>query len=105
MRNVKCRNCTALRNAWCEKVIDSPDPDMLRDCRYFCQKTRADAIRRMTDAELATAMLRLAGIGDQLNFCPCKPECIERLDTDDIPDEWCHACMVAWLGAPAEDGL
>ena len=89
-----------------EVVTDLPVDYSFLVCRKETPPpSRADAIRRMTDAELATAMLRLAGIGDQLKFCPCKPECIERLDTDDIPDEWCHACMVAWLGAPGEDGL
>ena len=41
MRNVKCSYCEESRNAWCEKVIDSPHPDILRDCQYFHEaKTR-----------------------------------------------------------------
>lgn len=35
MRNVKCSYCDEYRNEWCEKIIDSPHPDILRDCQYF----------------------------------------------------------------------
>ena len=51
-KNVVCKKCNNLVNDWCEKVIDSPDPDMQRDCQYFCEKTNADRIRSMTDDEL-----------------------------------------------------
>ena len=34
-KNVVCKKCNNLVNDWCEKVIDSPDQDMQRDCRYF----------------------------------------------------------------------
>ena len=52
-KNVVCKKCKNLVNDWCEKVIDSPDPDMQRDCQYFCEKTNADSIRSMSDEELA----------------------------------------------------
>ena len=51
-KNVVCKKCKNLVNDWCEKVIDSPDQDMQRDCQYFCEKTNADRIRSMTDDEL-----------------------------------------------------
>ena len=51
-KNVVCKKCNNLVNDWCEKVIDSPDQDMQRDCQYFCEKTNADSIRSMTDDEL-----------------------------------------------------
>ena len=51
-KNVVCKKCNNLVNDWCEKVIDSPDPDMQRDCQHFCEKTNADRIRSMTDDEL-----------------------------------------------------
>lgn len=38
MRNIKCSDCAEYRNEWCEKVIDSPHPDILRDCQYFHYK-------------------------------------------------------------------
>ena len=52
-KNVVCKKCNNLVNDWCEKVIDSPDPDMQRDCQYFCEKTNAQKIRAMSDEELA----------------------------------------------------
>ena len=52
-KNVVCKKCNNLVNGWCEKVIDSPDQDMHRDCQYFCEKTNADRIRAMSDEELS----------------------------------------------------
>ena len=52
-KNVVCKKCNNLVNDWCEKVIDSPDPDMQRDCQHFCEKTNAQKIRSMSDEELA----------------------------------------------------
>ena len=51
-KNVVCKKCNNLVNDWCEKVIDSPDHDMQRDCQYFCEKTNAQKIRSMSDDEL-----------------------------------------------------
>ena len=52
-KNVMCKKCNNLINGWCEKKIDSPDPNMVRDCQYFWEKTNADRIRSMTYEELA----------------------------------------------------
>lgn len=52
-KNVVCKKCNNLVNDWCEKVIDSPDPDMQRDCQHFREKTNADRIRAMSDEELS----------------------------------------------------
>ena len=60
-KNVVCKKCNNLVNGWCEKVIDSPDPDMQRDCQHFCEKTNADRIRAMSDEELA---LWICGVYD-----------------------------------------
>ena len=35
MRNVKCADCAEYKNEWCERKMDSPYPDMLRDCEYY----------------------------------------------------------------------
>ena len=53
MKNIKCRSCFFYRNEWCEKIVDSPDPEEARDCNYFREMTNADHIRSMTDEELA----------------------------------------------------
>ena len=59
-KNVVCKKCINLVNDWCEKVIDSPDPDMQRDCQHFCEKTNADRIRAMSDEELADVLREFA---------------------------------------------
>lgn len=56
-KNVVCKKCNNLVNDWCEKVIDSPDPDMQRDCQHFREKTNADRIRAMSDEELACELM------------------------------------------------
>lgn len=53
MKNIKCRNCFFYRNEWCEKIVDSPDPEEARDCNYFREMTNADKIRSMSDEELS----------------------------------------------------
>ena len=53
MKNIKCRNCFFYRNEWCEKIVDSPDPEEARDCNYFRDMTNADRIRSISDEELA----------------------------------------------------
>ena len=55
-KNVMCKKCNNLINGWCEKKIDSPDPNMVRDCQYFWEKTNADRIRAMSDEKLAKEM-------------------------------------------------
>ena len=63
-KNVVCKKCNNLVNDWCEKVIDSPDQDMQRDCQYFCEKTNADRIRSMDDEEMAEFLIDLADDGN-----------------------------------------
>ena len=69
-KNVVCKKCKNLVNDWCEKVIDSPDPDMQRDCQYFCEKTNADRIRSMTDDELNDLFHEIynAGVDDAVEY-------------------------------------
>lgn len=48
MRNIKCSDCEEYRNEWCEKIIDSPYPDMLRDCQYWHErKDMVEVVRCM----------------------------------------------------------
>jgi hypothetical protein len=66
-KNVMCKNCNNLKHHWCEAVLDSPDEDMLRDCRHFWQKTNADRIRAMSDEELAEDFCKtVLGVMNQL---------------------------------------
>ena len=87
-KNVVCKKCNNLVNDWCEKVIDSPDQDMQRDCQYFCEKTNADRIRAMSDEEMAKKLGR--GLG-----CPVTADCMKMSGE-------CKACWLDWLQQPAE---
>ena len=88
-KNVVCKKCNNLVNGWCEKVIDSPDPDMQRDCQHFWEKTNADRIRAMSDEELAKEFAMLAG-WDRKEYEKAKRIGIEKV-------------MLDWLKQPAEE--
>ena len=89
-KNVMCKKCNNLINGWCEKKIDSPDPNMVRDCQYFWEKTNSDRIRAMNDEELA-------------NIMADTPICKERY-IDCIKDgRDCESCLLEWLKQPAEE--
>ena len=90
-KNVVCKKCNNLVNDWCKKVIDSPDPDMQRDCQHFREKTNADRIRSMSDEELNDLFNEIynAGVGDAVSY-----EWGQRTNSF----EW----TMEWLQQPAE---
>ena len=89
-KNVVCKKCNNLVNDWCEKVIDSPDQDMQRDCQYFCEKTNADRIRAMSDEELAEMLWKTGR-----NY---RSVCADPVvDYNEHRDH-----LIAWLKQPAE---
>ena len=90
MKNIKCRNCSFYRNEWCEKIIDSPDPEEARDCAYFREMTNADKIRSMSDEELAEFIKH---IKVRAAFC-------KAVKDNDAFEELCSA---EWLKQPVED--
>lgn len=51
MKNVKCSDCDEYRNEWCEKVIDSPHPDMIRDCQYWHKRRDMVEVIRCKDCK------------------------------------------------------
>ena len=97
-KNVVCKKCNNLVNGWCEKVIDSPDPDMQRDCQHFWEKTNADRIRAMSDEELVVFLDGFSG------------RCLDC--AEDAKNKRCpiykegHYCrpqdIMEWLQQPAE---
>ena len=91
MKNIKCRNCFFYRNEWCEKIVDSPDPEEARDCNYFREMTNADRIRAMSDEEL-TKMLWKAG----RNY---RSICADPVV--DYNEHYEH--LIEWLQQPAEE--
>lgn len=89
-KNVVCKKCNNLVNDWCEKVIDSPDPDMQRDCQHFCEKTNAQKIRAMSDEELADMLWKTGR-----NY---RAVCADPVvDYNEHRDH-----LIAWLQHPAE---
>ena len=66
--------------------------------------TRAESIRSMTDEEMARWLYPLVVGTEAVPFCPGSEKCGELLDKDGgVPDEWCIACLAAYLGRPAEE--
>ena len=97
-KNVVCKKCNNLVNGWCEKVIDSPDPDMQRDCQYFCEKTNAQKIRSMSDEELA-GLIRVIYMSEE---CPlCTIEC-ETCFFKEVCAGTYFGKEIEWLKQPAE---
>lgn len=94
-KNVVCKKCNNLANDWCEKVIDSPDQDMQRDCQYFCEKTNADKIREMSDEELAKYLYQMQK--NILRYVATVIGYSEEFDfADEAPD------LLEWLQQPVE---
>ena len=115
-KNVVCKKCNNLVNDWCEKVIDSPDPDMQRDCQHFCEKTNADRIRAMSDEELAEFIQNMVDGSNNHNVA-CYG-CINYGTHHSNPANKgtylyeCEGCtnegigldVLMWLQQPAEEG-
>ena len=97
MKNIKCRNCFFYRNEWCEKIVDSPDPEKARDCNYFREMTNADRIRSMSDKELVRIRYRGAP--------HCKSDDPMKCNRNDFLDGMspCELCYYEWLQQPAEE--
>ena len=94
-KNVVCKKCNNLVNDWCKKVIDSPDQDMQRDCQYFCEKTNADKIRKMSDEELAKYLYQMQK--NILRYVATVIGYSEEFDfADEAPD------LLEWLQQPVE---
>lgn len=82
-KDVVCKKCKNLVNGWCEKIIDSPDPDIARDCRHF--EELADS--RMKDVVIC-------------HRCAYAEEC----ECDEyVTNEKCKEGIVEWLKQPADE--
>lgn len=91
MKNIKCRNCFFYRNEWCEKIVDSPDPEKARDCNYFREMTNADLIRAMSDDDLAKILWKAGR-----NY---RSICADPVV--DYNEHYEH--LIDWLQQPAEE--
>ena len=98
MRNIKCKSCANLKNDWCDKKNDSPDPELVRDCSHYRVMTNADHIRGMTDeklAELFAGMCQANADGESHCYA-C------------LLNAWCPACgykddWLEWLQQPYKE--
>lgn len=119
-KDVKCQNCVNLKNDWCEKVVDSPVPDMVRDCQYFRQKTNADCLDAMSIEEKAQFLYSIAYARETPWSKPfyekfCKDCPAPEYTLDDGRKLCLHECdfadgkcphggeIVWWLQQPAEE--
>lgn len=100
---MKCRNCKHLDKGWCAHKIDSPDPELERECKDYMQATNADRIRDMSDEELCVFLDEFSA-----NCCSCRDnegkneECpINRVD----PERFCSpSSIMAWLQSSTKGG-
>ena len=51
MTDVKCADCAEYKNEWCEKIIDSPHPDILRDCQHWHERKDMVEVIRCQDCK------------------------------------------------------
>ena len=85
MRNIKCADCAEYRNEWCEKVIDSPHPDMLRDCQYFHEKDGNGQERTGTDKHFVGDSKKVIdGLKMTMDLFLFNPSTGETLAPDDL---------------------
>lgn len=101
---MKCKNCRNLVKRidddgtlydFCGMVIDSPDTERERDCKYYVVATNADRIRAMNNEELAKFIDHAANppevhcIDCKWDVCwKCWKEWLEKEVTDEDEYEW-----------------
>ena len=98
--NVQCKRCANLNNHWCNLVIDSPDEDMVRDCRHYRTLTNADRIRSMTDEELAELLTAVAKrSAEEL----CKSLKTVNVDLSNCDFHILHEAHLDWLKSEVQN--
>lgn len=85
--NVKCKRCANLKHGWCALKIDSPDPDIVRDCERFRTRTNHDNLLDMSREELAW-------------FYAQKIASCYGCESSTMED--CAKCWLDWLKSPEE---
>lgn len=93
MNSGKCKYCVNYRNEWCEKVRDSPDPDLERKCYYYKTATNYDRLVSKTPEELARRIAARTACMD----CILLEECNRRTGRRRCVDMW-----LDWLKSPVE---
>ena len=98
---MKCKNCRNLFKRrdddgtlydWCGMIVDCPDIDLDRNCKYYQPASNADMIRAMDDEELVEFFCDM--IQDcRCNNVPCQKFCAIK-----------KTCEQAWLDWLKEEG-
>ena len=96
---MKCKDCKVLtfveeygeKYPWCDMLDDCPNIEFERDCPKFERMSNADAIRNMSDEELAEFIKcpRDMHLGD------CRAE-----ENETIP---CSECILQWLKSEVKE--
>lgn len=99
MNNIRCKDCSNYIHEWCETKIDSPDPELVRDCSAFKQKTNFDNIITMNIDQLASYLIDVGW-----DCCNCSET--ERLDDNPLLrgercDMQCELHCKNWLNLKA----
>ena len=88
---MKCKNCRNLVKRidddgtlydFCGMVIDSPDTEKERNCKYYVVATNADRIRSMSNGELAQFLYESFGCSmdcPAYDTCDAQGACVEFL--------------------------
>ncbi len=71
-------------------------------CKRQKPLTRADAIRQMTDEQLADLIASHLDMVE-LGYCQNKKECDEQLKKGETPSAWCRVCLIEWLKSPERE--
>lgn len=89
---MKCKNCKNLIDHWCEKVIDSPDEEMDRECKHYEVMSNADRIKNMSVEEMANFILTISD--DEKSFS-------KIINGEEIYGSVCE--VMQWLESEAKD--
>lgn len=96
---MKCRNCVHLYRDWCPHKLDSPDPDLDRECKDYKQATNADRIRAMSNEKLAILLCRM------MDCSICKRNIQKDGECDNYSADGLSKAVLNWLQRPAEEDI
>lgn len=70
---IYCRNCVQYRDEWCKVISDSPDPDLMRDCGFYRDKT----LFNLDKVKVNKGMKEVSGYNPSKDprLINCKTEC------------------------------
>ena len=92
MKDIRCIDCANLVDDWCDKIKDSPDESISRECQYFRQNTNRDVLNQMDNHDLAVF---LCNVFDDCDKCPGTDFCVHGAVANGL---------IKWLDAPAKNG-